>query len=321
MSDKKCQIMNNLSKINSRRHFLQRAFATITAIGTTSITKAEVSSDKKSCQTYMKKVIVGAHPWVYAATQPNHDITPILKCIFSDMSYAGMDGIELMHTALRPKDSVENISKLSQTYKLPIIGTSFGGNMWDSNKHDSILKDAEIVVGRLAKLGGRTLGTSVGHTGKIKTQAQLDNQAEVLRKIISLCESHGVVLNLHNHTYEVINKEHDLKGTLSRIPDVKLGPDINWLIRAGVNTVDFIKKHGQKIVFLHLRDQKLTGQWSEALGEGDTDFTAIAAELKKNNFVGDAVIELAHQKGFKLTRPLRESLKISREFVRKIFEY
>lgn len=313
--------MENTSKTKSRRYFLQRIFATITAIGSTRITKAEVSSDRKSCQLRAKKVIVGAHPWVYAATQPNYDITPILERIFADMSYAGMDGIELMHTALRPKDSVKHISKLSQTYKLPIIGTSFGGNMWDCNEHDTILKDAEIVVGRLAKLGGRTLGTSVGHTGKIKTQEQLDNQAEVLRKIISLCDSHGVVLNLHNHTYEVTNKEYDLKGTLSRIPDVKLGPDINWLIRAAINPVDFIKRYSHRIVFLHLRDQKLNGEWSEALGEGDTDFAAIATELKKNNFAGDAIIELAHPKGFKLTRPLRESLRISKEFVRKIFGY
>ncbi len=28
------------------------------------------------------RVTVGAHPWVYAATQPNYDITPILPRIF-----------------------------------------------------------------------------------------------------------------------------------------------------------------------------------------------------------------------------------------------
>ncbi len=49
-----------------------------------------------------KGVVVGAHPWVYAATQPRYDIYPILDQIFADVAYAGIDGIELMHTALRP---------------------------------------------------------------------------------------------------------------------------------------------------------------------------------------------------------------------------
>ncbi|HXP63191.1 MAG TPA: hypothetical protein VN829_22000, partial [Dongiaceae bacterium] len=74
-------------------------------------------------------------------------------------------------------------------------------------------------------MGGRTLGTSVGPIKwgqKLrKTPEQLDAQAEVLRKILALCQQHGAVLNLHNHTYEVENELHDLKGTLARIPGVK----------------------------------------------------------------------------------------------------
>lgn len=42
-------------------------------------------------------VIVGGHPWVYAAKLPSHDITPALGEIFADMRYAGLDGIELAH--------------------------------------------------------------------------------------------------------------------------------------------------------------------------------------------------------------------------------
>ena len=87
-------------------------------------------------------------------------------------------------------------------------------------------------------------------------------------------------MNLHNHTYEVENGEHDLKGTLKRIPDVKLGPDLNWLLRAKVDPVDFINRYGDRIVFLHLRDQKTDGAWSEAMGEGNMDYMAIGQALR-----------------------------------------
>lgn len=271
------------------------------------------------------RVVVGGHPWVYAATQPNYDITPVLPQIFDDLSYAGMMGVELMHPALRPDDAVARIGELSRRSHLPIIGMSFNGAMWDRQMHPTVLSDAKLVIPRLAALGGRTLGTSVGPVRwgvKIpKTEQQLDDQADFLLQLIGICEQHGVVLNLHNHTYEVENDMHDLKGTLKRIPGIKLGPDLNWLIRGGVDPVAFIRQYGRQIVFMHLRDQRRDGRWVEAMGEGDTDFVAIGQALHEINFAGDAVIELAHETDFKPTRPLRESFRISREFVRRTLGY
>ena len=287
----------------SRRRFLQSA--------------AAAAACSAGQATRGKKILVGAHPWVYAARQPQNDITPILEQIFADLSYAGMEAIELMHTALRPEDAVERIARLCEKYRLPVLGTSFSGALWERKRHGEVLKDAELVVPRLAKLGGRTLGTSVGAAGHRKTPEELDAQAELLRQIIALCRSQGVVLNLHNHTYEVENNLHDLRGTLARIPDVKLGPDLNWLLRGGVDPVEFIHRYGERIVFLHLRDQKADGKWPEAMGEGSRDYVAIGRALREIGFSGDAVIELAHERGFQPTRPLRESLKRSREFVRK----
>ena len=237
------------------------------------------------------------------------------------MAYAGIEGLELMHTALHPADAVDRISALRDKHHLPVIGTSYGGAMWDRGQHAELLKECQTIIPRLEKLGGKTLGTSVGAAPKPKTTEQLDAQAELLRKLIALCNDHGIVLNLHNHTYEVENQLHDLKGTLARIPDVKLGPDLNWLIRGGVDPVQFIHEHGKQIVFLHLRDQKADGKWSEAMGEGCTDYAAIGKALHEVDFAGDAVIELAHESSFHPTRPLRESLKMSREYVRKTMGY
>ena len=302
----------------SRREFL----ATAGAVALAGFGWTAFAADEK---TAARKVVVGAHPWVYAATQPEYDITPVLPRIFADMRYAGLDGIELIHTALRPDSAVERIRELSLQNKLPVIGSSFGGTMWDRKQHTAVLDDAELVVPRLAKLGGRTLGISVGAiewgSKARKTPDQLDAQAEVLGRIFALCQKHGIVANLHNHTYEVENDLHDLKGTLARLPQAKLGPDLNWLVRGGVDPVSFIRRYRSQIVFLHLRDQYKDGRWSEALGEGDMDYAAIGAALREIPFQGDAIIELAHEGNFKPTRPLRDSLTISREYVRKTLGY
>lgn len=307
------------NKSLSRRAFFK--LAAVAAAGSGSSLASAWFEDLGEHAPKKRKVVVGAHPWVYAATLPRYDITPALERIFADFSYAGVEAIELMHEALRPPDAVARIGELSHKHSLPVLGTSFEGEMWNRDAHNAVLEDAELIVTSLARLGGRTLGTSVGRAPKPKTAQQLDAQAELLRKIMVLCEARGVVLNLHNHTYEVENHEHDLQGSLARIPLVKLGPDLNWLVRAGIDPVDFIRRYGKRIVFLHLRDQKADGTWPEAMGEGNMDYLAIGRELHKINFAGDAVIELAHEEGFQLTRPLRESLRISREYVRKTLGY
>lgn len=167
---------------------------------------------------------------MYAAKQPEYNVTPVLPQIFSDLKYAQIDGIELMHNVLRKRETVERIWDLSQKYELPVIGTSFGVDMWNRDKYEAVLEDAELVIGYLAKLKGKTFGVSVGATPRKKTIQQLDTQADLLREIIAIAEKHHMTVNLHNHTYEVVD---DLKGTLARIPDAKLGPDLNWLVRGG----------------------------------------------------------------------------------------
>lgn len=275
------------------------------------------AANPSSIDLSRKKIVVGGHLWVYAADQPRYDPTAVLETVFADLKYAGLDCVELMHLALLHNDAVDRIGALIEKYKLPVIGTSIEVPMWNRAEHAAILKDAEVFIPRLARLGARTMGTSVGRANRVKTPAELDAQAEMVRKLTEMCKAHGVVLNLHNHTYEIENGEYDLKGTLARVPDAKLGPDLNWLVRGGVDPVDFIKRYGNRLVFLHLRDQAADGKWTEALGEGIMDYVAIGKALREVGFAGDAMIELAHERGFKLTRPLRESWRMSREYVRK----
>jgi hypothetical protein len=42
-----------------------------------------------------------------------------------------------------------------------------------------------------------------------KTEEQFDAQAELLSKITAICKDYGVVLNPHNHTYEVADERFE----------------------------------------------------------------------------------------------------------------
>jgi sugar phosphate isomerase/epimerase len=260
--------------------------------------------------------------WVYAsAYPPPHDATPELERAFRDLHLAGYDGIELMEVILRHDDSVERLHRLMKLYDLPVTGCSYGAALWDASRHEEQLADLTLVVERLRQLDGKTLGISVGDAKRIKTTAELDAQAAILKKIVAICDKAGIVANLHNHTYEVENGMHDLKGTLARIPEMKLGPDLNWLIRAGVDPVSFIETYGHQIVYLHIRDQYQDGIWTEYVGEGVTDFPAIANTLRSVDFNGRAAIELAFPDHYVPKFPLREDWKRSKDYVRRVFAW
>jgi len=289
----------------TRRHFLQSA--------------ALLAGSALAAPASLRKgVKVSAHLWVYASRfPPNWDCSPILDQVFSEIKAAGYDGLELMDVLLKPDDAVSRIRALSRQYRLPVTGCSFEAPMWDRARHPDILKHAMRTLDRLQELGGDTFGVSVGHARHVKTPDELDAQAELLRQLIPYAPARGITLNLHNHTYEVENGMHDLKGTLARLPDVKLGPDINWLNRGGVDPVAFIQTYGKQIVYLHLRDQKTSGKWAEALGDGTTDFAAIARALEPFRFRGRVAVELAFDEP--TTRPVAESWKLSRAYVREVF--
>jgi sugar phosphate isomerase/epimerase len=265
-----------------------------------------------------KKILAGFHVWVYAAPLPDNDVSPILEQIFSDVAYAGFDGVETKHQPLRSAVYTRQIGELQDKYKIKLIGSSYSAQMWDRTKSNEISEDVDKILSNMASVGGKTFAISVGQVrGRLKTEEELDNQAFLLRKIISLAKGRGITVNLHNHTYEVENNMHDLRGTLKRIPDVGLGPDLNWLLRAGVDPISFLKEFRKQIVYLHLRDQLSNGRWPESLGEGNVNFREIGDALRDINFSGVATVELAHEQGFVLTRPLRESVKMSRDYMKK----
>jgi len=301
----------------SRRKFLQQSGALIGGA-----LLLESCSGKVFGTSLTGRPKVFGHLWVYASKfPPNWDVTPNLETVFADLSYAGIEGVELMESTLRYDDSITRINGLIKKYNLPVAGSSYGVgfNMWDAAQHEKILGDIQLVIPRLRQVGGKRLGISVGEARRTKTESELDAQGSVLKKIMAVCKDNGIEANLHNHTYEVTNGMFDLKGTIARIPDIRLGPDLNWLIRGGINPVDFINTYGKQIVYLHIRDQYANKEWTEYLGQGVTDFRLIATALKAQDFKGDAAIELAFPTNFTPVNPLKEDWKRSREFVKKTF--
>src|SRR5687768_7472451 len=156
----------------SRRNFIKTSGALTGALAMNSFT-----GDLLTANNAVTKVPVYAHLWVYASRYPpNWDCTPILDEVFSDLKYAGLQGVELMEIILRNDGSVTRLKELIQKHSLPVIGTSYNANMWMKSKHSEILEDLELVLERLHAVGGTTLGITVGDARHKKTEEELDAQ-------------------------------------------------------------------------------------------------------------------------------------------------
>ena len=304
----------NKTKAYTRRNFLKTACLASGSIAAGSFLQFGCAAAKQTATP----VAVNAHLWVYASRfPPDWDCTPILDDVFSDLNYAGYAGIEVMESILKHDGAVERLNGLIAKHGIPVSGTSYYGDMWDKTQQQQILDDLENVLARLHAVGGSMLGITVGDAKRMKTEAELDVQAETLRKIFPICAKNNIAPNMHNHTFEVTNNLHDLKGTMTRVPELKLGPDLNWLVRGGVDPVDFIKQYGHKMVYMHIRDQDASGKWTEAVGTGVINFTAIAQALREIKYSGKAAVELAFDEPPK--NQVREDWKQSRVFVKQTF--
>ena len=260
-----------------------------------------------------------AHLYAYTAQQPGKDTRELLATVFSDLSSAGYAGVEIMHTQVRSADDAAYVAELSDRCSLPVVGASFGGRMWDAAEHPALLAHAQVLIEALGDLDAWLLGVSTGgKTEGLKTPAELDTQAELLECIIDLCDECGILLNLHNHTYEVENNEYEFRAMIERIPDIKLGPDINWLRRAGIEPNGFLRRYADRIIYLHLRDQ-LGDRWVEALGEGDQDWVELGRTLTDIGFEGYVGIELAHERDTDFTRSMGENFALSLNNLREAF--
>jgi sugar phosphate isomerase/epimerase len=310
----------NIQRVKRMNQYSRRKFikASGCIAGATVLGNFFLPEELLGADSFNNKVSLSGHVWVYASKfPPDWDCSPILDQVFSDFKYAGLEGVELMESNLRHEDVVSRVGKLIQKYEIPVTGSSYYADMWDRSKQQEILEDVEVVMERLHKLGGSTFGITVGDAGHIKTEPELDAQADVLKKILKICDKNKIQANVHNHTFEVENNLHDLKGILERVPHIKLGPDLNWLIRGGVDPVWFINTYGHRIVYLHIRDQDAAGKWTQTVGEGVTDFPAIAEALKKAKFKGRAAVELAFENP--PVNAVREDWKKSRKYVREVF--
>lgn len=138
--------------------------------------------------------------------------------------------------------------------------------------------------------------------GALKTDAQLRTQSAAVSSLGNRLSADGSRLLYHTHDPEMKAGAREFHHMLvnSDPADVGLCLDVHWVYRGAANSQvaleDIVTLYAKRIELLHLR-QSVGGVWSEAIGEGDIDFPALARHMAKHGVKAHMVLELAMEAG------------------------
>jgi sugar phosphate isomerase/epimerase len=262
---------------------------------------------------------VGAHTYLF--TQYGYDHAARLDDIFDTVAAAGFAAIELHRPMLDAPDWETRIPAAADRTGLAIVGASHSQPLWDLTRHDAILAEMEAHADQLARLaalvphgGGQCGLTCSGKRYADRTPAENDHAIQLWTELGTLFRQRGLTPNYHTHGEPIA----DIRHVVDNVPAdlVALGPDLDWLRVGGVDPLAFLREYGHRATMLHLRDYHLGGDRTEALGEGDADYTGLKRVLDVISFTGELVVELAVPARTTPTRPALELLTISRQHLR-----
>jgi sugar phosphate isomerase/epimerase len=206
-----------------------------------------------------------------------------------------------------PKEARARIRQTGVRFYGTHIGIKFG------------LEQLESWVKGAASLGAEKFVLS-GQNSLLKEDDTLD-QAALREKVATLnqlsksCQAAGLRLVYHNHRPEFQVNASEMEELL-RQTDMSVLLDVGHAYLAKADVPAFVARHHQRIDAMHLRD--IRGKAQVPMGQGDFDFGALAAVIRKTAWPGWLTLE---EESLKSTDDayVESVLKSGRQLIRKFF--
>ena len=304
----------------SRRDFIKNATLTsgMIAVGVkTSIARQSGRNELHlACNQY---------PWTVFYRRDNRDFNKELNTGLGELAGCNLDGYEPL--ANNPQE-IERLAPLLKKHHLEMRSLYVNSTLHEREKANESI-EAVLAIARKAKeIGTKIIVTNPSPIRwggpENKDDAQLKVQAAALEKLGRELQSLGLILAYHNHDIELRNAarefHHMMVGTDPAY--VTLCLDAHWVYRGAGNSAvalfDVLKLYGPRVTELHLRQSK-DNIWTEAFGEGDIDYPAIAKHLLEINIRPHIVLEQAVETGSPKTMSTIEAFQKSSQYVRSVF--
>lgn len=240
--------------------------------------------------------------------------------IFSALRDAGYDYAEGFVDVNNPENMIGFADRLRSKGLAP-VSLYTGGQLHEKGKSDEVVEKL-IQAGSVCRQAGfKIINCNPDPIGREKSEEELKVQANALTKLGEGLKQHQIQLGIHNHTPALINHAREFHHNFRETSPALVGFcfDVHWVYRGGVKPMEALREYSNRIVSWHLR-QSRNRIWWEDLDSGDIDYRQIAKFSSAHQIAPLYTVELAIEKGTKITRSVVENHRRSREFIRKIFQ-
>jgi len=265
------------------------------------------------------------YSWTVFYARENRDFKQSLEAGLRDVERSRLNGLEPF---CEKPEEVDRIAPLLKKHGLEMRSLYVNSTLHEPDKADASIEQILAVARKAKAVGTRFIVTNpspIRWAGpENKDDKQLRTQAAALGKLGRELSGLGLTLAYHNHDMELRNGarefHHMMVGTDPAL--VSLCLDAHWIYRGTGNSsvalFDIVELYGSRVVEVHLR-QSQSGTWSETFGEGDIDYSRLAARLKAKGVKPHLVLEVAVEKGTPKTLDPVAAHRKSVEYAQKVF--
>jgi len=230
-----------------------------------------------------------------------------------DIAAAGYQGIEIFdgNLAEYAEKPAEFISLLT-SHNLELASVYTGANFI----YNDILEDEFYKINQAISFAQSMGATNLIVGGGAKrssgtTDADFAKLAQGLDKVTDLAAAAGLTACFHPHLTTIVETTADLDKIMS-LSKIHFCPDTAHLAAGGVDTATAIRKYGNRVRHVHLKDFTADPFAFLPLGKGSIDFVEIFAALKEVAYDGWLVVELDSYEG-----DPKEAAEISMKFIKE----
>ncbi len=215
---------------------------------------------------------IGAQLWLFNAVLDENEMENILI----PLKDSGYDFVEKLYN--KPPHDAQVLNRL----KMSCYATHIALSIMPPAPESASDEKNEEVTDFVRNLGARIVCVSGLLQWRERSADDYRRSAAALNQWGRRLQAEGIALHYHNHEFEFEAVEGATTGmdillSLLEPSVISLCFDAGWAALAGEDSVHFMRRHGDRIGTLHLRDFR--GSVSVPLGSGDIDLSGILSLL------------------------------------------
>lgn len=308
----------------SRRRFIKAAGKSVLggALVTAAPALVEPLAMAEDAATKPGKALVGSniYGWGQYYQRMKKDLNEHYDEVLSALRDSGYDYLETFMDTQTPENNAKTAERMKAKGLKP-VSIYTGARLHENGKAEEVVERVLKAAQVCQQAGFSVLSCNPDPIGREKTDEELKIQTAALTQLGKGLAALGIQLGVHHHLPEMANKAREFHYVFEHSPAQLVGfcYDVHWIYRGGLPPQEVLPRYGERVVTWHLR-QSRKGVWWENLDEGDIDYSAVARYARQHGLPARYTVELALENGTEVTRSVVENHRLSREFVRRVFE-